>query len=58
MKYWSKYKVPFFLGSVFVKIQSNRGLKVTKTGWSGLFIKYRCSTRNLWLSKSCLKSLA
>jgi hypothetical protein len=47
MKYWTKHKVPFFLSWFFVKIQEGRGFKVTKTGWSGLMIKYRCSTRDI-----------
>lgn len=47
-KHWIKYKVPFLLGPLFAKIQRNRGYKVTKTGWSGLLIKYRCSTYSLY----------
>jgi hypothetical protein len=50
MKYWKYYKVPFFVGGLFVSRMERKGWKVTKVR-GVLLHTYRTSTydRNLFM---------
>jgi len=52
MKYWKKFKVLFLFAPIFRRVMESKGWKVTKTGVSGLTIKYRCSTYDIDLYNS------